>query len=73
MAQEGKERSAFSIASIPVTGLTQPPVQYVPRAVSLRLKREECDAEHSSASNANFTFTYVFMFYLGAGNGGGAI
>jgi hypothetical protein len=40
------------IVSRPVQGPTQPPIQWVPRALSLGLKRPEREADHSPPSSA---------------------
>jgi hypothetical protein len=42
----------FTTASRPVLGPTQPPIQWVPRALSLVLKRLGRDADHSTPSSA---------------------
>jgi hypothetical protein len=42
----------FTTVSIPVLGPTQPPIQWVPRGLSLRVKRPRRDADHSPPSSA---------------------
>jgi hypothetical protein len=59
----------FNAASRTVLGPTQPPIQWVPGALSLGVKRPRREADHSSPSSAevknawSYTFTphYVFM------------
>jgi hypothetical protein len=45
----------FSIASRPALGLTQPPIQCVPGALSPGVKRQECEADHSAPYTAEVT------------------
>jgi hypothetical protein len=40
----------FSIASRPVLRPTQPPIKWVPGAISLGVKRPGCEADHSPIS-----------------------
>jgi hypothetical protein len=42
----------FTTASGTTLGPTQPPIQWVPGAVSLGVKRQECEADHSPPSSA---------------------
>jgi hypothetical protein len=42
----------FHTASRPVLGPTEPPIQWVPGALSLGLKRPECEADHSPPYSA---------------------
>jgi hypothetical protein len=42
----------FSTASRPILGSTQPPIQWVPVAISPRVKRSRREADHSPPSNA---------------------
>jgi hypothetical protein len=42
----------FTTVSRPVLGPTQPPIQRVPGALFLRVKRPGREADHSSPSNA---------------------
>jgi hypothetical protein len=42
----------FSTESRPVLESTQPPVQWVPGAISSRVKRPGCEADHSPPSGA---------------------
>jgi hypothetical protein len=58
----------FSTLSIPALGLTQPPIQWVPGAVSPGVKRQGCEADHSPLTSAEvmlciYTSTppYAFM------------
>jgi hypothetical protein len=43
--------SIFSTASRPTLGLTQPPIQWVPGALLLRVKRQVREADHSPPSS----------------------
>jgi hypothetical protein len=49
---QGQEVFLFSTASIPALGPTQPPIQWVLRAVSLGVKRPGREANHSLPSSA---------------------
>jgi hypothetical protein len=42
----------FTTASRTTLGPTQPPIQWVPGALSLRVKRPRCEADHSPPSTA---------------------
>jgi hypothetical protein len=42
----------FSTTSRPSLGPTQPPIHWVPGAISLRLKRQGREADHSPPSSA---------------------
>jgi hypothetical protein len=42
----------FTTASRPHLEPTQPPIQWVPGALSLGLKRPQCEADHSPSSSA---------------------
>jgi len=42
----------FDTASKPALGPTQPPIQWAPGAFSLGLKRQGCEADHSSPPSA---------------------
>jgi hypothetical protein len=44
----------FSIASRPALGPTQPPIQWVPRALTPGIKRLAFEADHPSPCSANF-------------------
>jgi hypothetical protein len=44
----------FTTASRPVLEPTQPPIQWVPASLSLRVKRPMCEADHSPLSSAAF-------------------
>jgi len=58
-------------ASRPASGSTQPPIQWVPGALSLSVRLPGCEADYSPASNAkvkntcSYTSTpqYVFMVW----------
>jgi hypothetical protein len=43
----------FTTASRPALGSTQPPIQWVPGALSLEVKRPGREADHSPPSGAN--------------------
>jgi hypothetical protein len=49
---KGQEIFLFSITSIPALGSTQPPVQWVPGAVSPWVKLLGCEADHSLPPSA---------------------
>jgi hypothetical protein len=49
---KGYEIFLYSTASRPPLGPTQPPVQWVPRALSLGVKRPEHEVYHSPTSHA---------------------
>jgi hypothetical protein len=42
----------FDIVSRQALGPTQPPIQWIPGALSLGLKRRGCEADHSHPSSA---------------------
>jgi hypothetical protein len=42
----------FTTASRTALGLTQPPIQWVPGALSLVVKRQECEGDHSPPPSA---------------------
>jgi hypothetical protein len=42
----------FTTASRPASGPTQPPIQWVPGALSFGVKRPGCEANHSPPSSA---------------------
>jgi hypothetical protein len=46
-SQQGQEISRCFIASRPALGPTQPPIQWVPEDVSLGVKRQGREADHS--------------------------
>jgi hypothetical protein len=48
----GKSWEFFTTASIPALGLTQPPTQWIPGALSLVVKRPGREANHSHPSSA---------------------
>jgi hypothetical protein len=49
---QGQEIFLYSTASRPALGPTQPPVQWVPEALSPGVKRPGCEADHSPPSSA---------------------
>jgi hypothetical protein len=59
----------FSTSFWPALGSTQPPIQWVSRALSLGLKRPACEADHSPTASAEvkkmwvhkWTPPYAFM------------
>jgi hypothetical protein len=51
-SQQGQEIFPYSTASRPNLGLTQPPIQWVPRALSPGVKRLVLEADHSIPSCA---------------------
>jgi hypothetical protein len=59
----------FSTSSRPLLGPTQPPIQWVPCALSPGVKRQGCEAEHSPPPSVEikkmwlhtYTPTYAFM------------
>jgi hypothetical protein len=53
-----RSKRVFSTASRPALELTQPPIKLVQEALSLGLKRPECEADHSPPSDAP---PYIFM------------
>jgi hypothetical protein len=65
----GQEIFFLTISSRPVLGPTQPPIQWVPRAPSLGVKRPGIEADHATPTSAEVTNMrictstppYVFM------------
>jgi hypothetical protein len=51
----------FSISSIPALGPTQPPIQWVPGALSLGVKRPGREADYSSPTSAEVKKTWVYI------------
>jgi hypothetical protein len=51
-SRQGEEISLFSTASRPGLGSTQPPIQWLPGALSPGMKRPEHEADHSTPSSA---------------------
>jgi hypothetical protein len=51
-SQQGLEIFLFTTASIPALEPTQPPIQWVPGALSLGVKRPGREADYSSPYNA---------------------
>jgi hypothetical protein len=52
----------FTTASRTVLGPTQPPIQWVPGAPSLRIKQPGREADHSPPSNAEVNNTWSYTF-----------
>jgi hypothetical protein len=51
-SQQWQEIFLFSTSSRPTMGLTQPPIQWVPWALSPQVKRQGREADHSPPSSA---------------------
>jgi hypothetical protein len=51
-SRQGQETFLFSIASRSALGHTQPPIQWVPGALSPRMVRQGREADHSLPSSA---------------------
>jgi hypothetical protein len=51
----------FSTASRPTLGLTQPPIQWVPAALSLGVKQQGRDADHSPSSSAEVKKVELYL------------
>jgi hypothetical protein len=49
--RQGKTIFLYSTASKSALGTTQPPIQCVPRVLSLRIKRQQREADHTPPSN----------------------
>jgi hypothetical protein len=52
----------FSTSFRPVLGPTQPPIQWVPRALSLGAKRPVRAADHSPPTSAEVKKTWIYTF-----------
>jgi hypothetical protein len=50
----------FSMSSKPVLGSTQPPIQWIPRAVSPGVKRPGREADHSPPTSADVKKMWIF-------------
>jgi hypothetical protein len=50
----------FITASRPVLGPTQPPIQWVPGALTLAVKRVGCEADHSLPSSAEVKYEWSY-------------
>jgi hypothetical protein len=50
----------LSTSSRPVLGPTKPPIQWVPGALSLALKRPGREADHSLPTNAEVKKTWIY-------------
>jgi hypothetical protein len=53
----------FTTASRPALGPTQPPIQLVPGAFSLEVKRQGCEADHSPPSSAEIKESLVLNLH----------
>jgi hypothetical protein len=70
-SQRGLGIFLFTTAARPALGPTQPPIQWVPGALSFGVKRPGCEADHSPSSSAEVkngwsytsTKSYVFMVW----------
>jgi hypothetical protein len=51
----------FSTWSRPALGPIQPPIQWVPRALSPGVKRQGCEADHSHPTSAEVKKTWVYI------------
>jgi hypothetical protein len=51
----------FSMSSRPVLGSTQPPIQWVPAALSPRVKRQGRETEHSPPASADVKKMWIYM------------
>jgi hypothetical protein len=60
-SQQGLGIFLFTIASRPALGPTQPPIQWVPGALSLGVKRPGREADHSPPSSAEVKNAYSLM------------
>jgi len=52
----------FATAAIPALGPTEPPIHWVPVALSLGLKQLGCEADHSLSSNAEVKNMWSYTF-----------
>jgi hypothetical protein len=55
-SRRGLRTFIFSTASRTILGPTQPPIQWVPGALSLGVKQQGREADHSPTSNAQYAF-----------------
>jgi hypothetical protein len=60
---EGSRIFTF-LLSRPTLVSTQPPIQWVPEALSLGIKRQGCEADLSSPSSAEFKKTWIYISTL---------
>jgi hypothetical protein len=54
----------FAIVSRPALGPTQPPIQWILRALSLGIKQPACEADHSPLSCAEVKTAWTYTFIL---------
>jgi hypothetical protein len=52
----------FTTASRPALGSTEPPIQWVPGALSLGVKRPVRDADHSPPSSVEIKNAWIYTF-----------
>jgi hypothetical protein len=53
----------FLIASIPVLGPTQPPIQWASGALSLGIKQLGCETDHSPPADAEVKNTWIYKSF----------
>jgi hypothetical protein len=53
-------RIPFSTSSRPTLGPTQPPIQWVPGALSPGVKRPGCEADHSAPTSAEVKKMWIY-------------
>jgi hypothetical protein len=58
-SRQGHESFLLSTATRPSLGPTQPPMIWVPAALSLEVKRQEREAEHSPISSAEVVISSI--------------
>jgi hypothetical protein len=51
----------FSMSSRPVLGPTQPPIQWVPGAISAGVKRPGHEVDHSPPTSAEVKKTWIYI------------
>jgi hypothetical protein len=56
----GVKNFHFSILSRPALGSTQLPIQWAPGALSLGVKRQGCEADHSPLTSAEVKKTWIY-------------
>jgi hypothetical protein len=60
-SREEKEICFFSITSRPALGSTQPPIQWIPEAVSSGVKRQGREADHTPPSGAEVKNVELYL------------